>query len=75
MSYLYRGYNSEDPNHKHEQHFDNESDARDFANQNLSTYNRFEVIDTENENVGYANEISEEEYEATDGALFPDEAF
>jgi len=72
MRYFYRGSNPEE-GLKHEQYFDDELDAKYFASDNLSTYTKYEVIDTENEEVVDSDIIAAEEEEANNDMMFPDE--
>jgi len=72
MRYFYRGSNPEE-GLKHEQYFDDELDAHYFATDNVSTYTKYEVIDTENEEVVFSDVIADQEEEANRDMMFPNE--
>lgn len=53
--------------------FDNEDEARDFANENATDYPIFSVVDTVSGDIVYSNEIADDEEEAIRISMFPDE--
>ncbi len=53
-------------------HFDNEDDARDFANENASEWPIFKVVDASNNETVYSDKMADDEEDAIRDSMFPD---